>query len=541
MSKLTISTKLTLFAFTMIFLLCLGGAVSYFQVIQGQKHWNDYQLEVASRLNILLDLKAKFGYGGAIHNFKNLVLRGSDLTQRKKYAKRANEQLAAVLAAADRYRSITSLTREEKEAIVVVRGVADEYFQNTKLVLVQFEQNLAIHEVDRVVKIDDSPALKAFDVLEDSYVKLTAQENQGFINMVENTKIVLVTLFIVLVGFGMGFGFLIRKAIISKLTGVGQVIQAMSQGDLTVRATIPDQPDEIDELAGYVNQMANDLVTATRQSMEGTSELTETASGIAATSAQLAASSAETSTTIAEVVATVDEVRHTANLTNDKAQQLIGQSKQLIQVAQKGEQASSKAIEGILEINEEMASIADSTVKLSEQTQNIGEIIDAVNDLADQTNLLSVNAAIEAAKAGEAGRGFSVVAQEVKSLAEKSREATSQIRTILNDIQKATSMAVMATERGGKAVDVGVALSRESGSTITLLKASVEDSSMAAEQIGASSQQQFAGMDQLVTAMENIKDATAQNVDGARQLEHATQSLDGLSRNLKSISQQFRI
>jgi methyl-accepting chemotaxis protein len=108
------------------------------------------------------------------------------------------------------------------------------------------------------------------------------------------------------------------------------------------------------------------------------------------------------------------------------------------------------SIEGMKKIQTQMESIAESVVKLSEQSQAIGEIIASVNDLAEQSNLLAVNAAIEAAKAGEQGKGFAVVAQEVKSLAEQSKQATSQVRTIFNDIQKATTAAVLATEQGAR-------------------------------------------------------------------------------------------
>ena len=99
-------------------------------------------------------------------------------------------------------------------------------------------------------------------------------------------------------------------------------------------------------------------------------------------------------------------------------------------------------------IREQMESIADSVVRLSEQGQAISEIIATVNDIAEESNLLAVNAAIEATRAGEFGKGFAVVAQEVKSLAEQSRQATAQVRTILMEVQKATSAAVMATEQG---------------------------------------------------------------------------------------------
>jgi methyl-accepting chemotaxis protein len=180
-------------------------------------------------------------------------------------------------------------------------------------------------------------------------------------------------------------------------------------------------------------------------------------------------------------------------------------------------------------------------VRLSEQGQAIGEIIATVNDLAEQSNLLSVNAAIEAAKAGEQGKGFAVVAQEVKSLAEQSKQATAQVRTILGDIQKATTAAVLATEQGSKAVEAGVAQSAEAGESIRQLADSVIDAAQAATQISASSQQQLVGTDQVALAMENIRQASAQNVAGTRQTEIAARNLHELGLRLKQLVVQYKL
>ena len=180
-------------------------------------------------------------------------------------------------------------------------------------------------------------------------------------------------------------------------------------------------------------------------------------------------------------------------------------------------------------------------MRLSEQSQAICEIIATVNDLAEQSNLLAVNAAIEAAKAGEQGKGFAVVAQEVKSLAEQSKEATAQVRAILNDIQKATNAAVLATEQGNKAVEAGVRQSRDANEAINLMGRNIEDSAQAALQIAASSQQQLTGMDQVALAMENIKQASEQNVAGMKQVEVTTQSLHELGQKLKGLVAQYQV
>jgi methyl-accepting chemotaxis protein len=187
-------------------------------------------------------------------------------------------------------------------------------------------------------------------------------------------------------------------------------------------------------------------------------------------------------------------------------------------------------------IRQQMESIADSMVRLSEQTQAIGQIIASVDDLAAQSNLLAVNAAIEAAKAGEQGKGFAVVAQEVKSLAEQSKQATNQVRTILHDIQKATSAAVMATEQGGKAVETGVKQSTQAGESILALTGGVTEAAHAATQIAASSRQQLLGIEQVATAMESIKQSSAQNVASAKQLETSALNLNALGQKLRALT-----
>ena len=179
-----------------------------------------------------------------------------------------------------------------------------------------------------------------------------------------------------------------------------------------------------------------------------------------------------------------------------------------------------------------MESIAKTIVSLSEQSQNIGGIIASVTDIADQSNLLAVNASIEAAKAGEQGKGFAVVAQEIRSLAEQSKQATVEIRRILNEVQKSTNMAVMVTEQGTKQV---AALSKQvsqAGETIRTLEQASSEGAQASAQIVASAGQQAAGMVQIRQAMANIQGATQQNLASTKQAERAAQDLNALGTRL---------
>ena len=171
----------------------------------------------------------------------------------------------------------------------------------------------------------------------------------------------------------------------------------------------------------------------------------------------------------------------------------------------------------------------------------ISEITATVNEIASQSNLLALNASVEAARAGEHGKGFAVVAAEVRSLAEQSKQATGQIKTILDEIQRATNAAVMATEEGLKEVDSGVYLTNQAGETIEQLDASIVQSAGAAQQIVASAQQQTTGMEQIAIGMQSINQATSQNTVSISQAEDATRNLLKVSLDLEEAMARYSL
>ncbi|MBI9076667.1 MAG: methyl-accepting chemotaxis protein [Desulfatibacillum sp.] len=335
---------------------------------------------------------------------------------------------------------------------------------------------------------------------------------------------------------------LIAEDIASPVRRIALMVRDMAEGagDLTIRLQ-EGRRDELADLARWFNIFMEKLQAMVLDIKKGSEILAVSSSQISTTAAELASSSAQTSSSISQISTTMEQVKQTATLTSEKAEQVSHAAQYVARNSETGERATQEAVQGMNRIKEEMEFIAESIVKLSEQTQSIGDIIDAVGDLANESNLLSVNASIEAAKAGEYGKGFSVVAHEVKNLSDQSKQATAQVRTILNDIQGATSTAVMATERGSKAVDAGVGLSDQSGDTIRALVGSVNESSQAAAQIAASNHQQLVGMDQLSKAMMSIKDASLQNVEGAKQLEYAITDMHELGQQMKELAGKFKV
>jgi methyl-accepting chemotaxis protein len=316
------------------------------------------------------------------------------------------------------------------------------------------------------------------------------------------------------------------------LRGIAAAAEQMAAGDLRTTIT-PQSPDDV--LGVAFQRMSGNLRAQIGSMVEAANVLGASSSEIVASTTQLAASASESAAAVAETTATVEEVRQTAELASQKARHVSDSAQKAVQGSQNGRKSAEDVGAGMTRIRQQMDAIATSMARLSEHNQTIGQIIATVEDLAVQSNLLAVNAAIEAAKAGEHGKGFGVVAQEVRSLAAQSRQATGEVRGILGDIQAATASAVLATQHGGQAVEAGSRQTEIASEAIQALSGSVGEAAQAATQIAASSQQQLIGVDQVAGAMESIKQASSQNMVSARQLESAARNLNELGQRLKQI------
>jgi methyl-accepting chemotaxis protein len=273
----------------------------------------------------------------------------------------------------------------------------------------------------------------------------------------------------------------------------------------------------------------------TKPVREAVDALAATAAELLAGTAQQASGMQQQSSAVSETVTTVDEVLRTSEQAVQRAQSVADASRRAVEEGDRGRQAVEEAVSAMNAVKDRTSTTAESILMLSEQAAAIGDIITTVNEIADQSNLLALNAAIEASRAGEHGRGFGVVASEIKLLADQSKKATAQVRQILGDIQKATNNAVMVTEDGTKSVNAALDTVEASGRAITTLTEVISDAAQVALQITASAGQQNAGMAQIHQAMNQINAAANQNLAATRQSEEAARNLNTLGARLRRL------
>lgn len=340
---------------------------------------------------------------------------------------------------------------------------------------------------------------------------------------------------------GLLLSWRVSRSILVPLNDCVGAANRIRAGDLTGAPIEVSSRDEVGRLTDTFNQMRSSL----REVMGGVSSAIETMGAscnqILAAAKQQAAGASEQAASIQETTSTMEEVAQTGNQVAERARQVAAEAEATSSAAMIGIEGVKQASLAMDNIRRQVEALAENVVSLSEKTQAVGEVIGAVKDIAERSSLLALNAAIEAAAAGEEGRSFSVVAAEMKSLAEQSRDATVTVRRILEEIQRGINTSVMLTEETVKRVETGRQHTENAETTIRQLNQKVEDSVQAFQQITAATNQQQIGFEQVSLAMRYIEQATDQTVAATRQLEASVVALNDLSGRMRKSTEAYRL
>ncbi len=299
--------------------------------------------------------------------------------------------------------------------------------------------------------------------------------------------------------------------------------------------------DEIGELAKAFSKMVVDLRDTVGHVQEASSAVASSSAEISSSTEEMAAGAQEQTSQAGEVASAIEEMTKTILENSKNASDTTVNAKNARDIALDGSKVVEATIQGMRKIAEVVRASASTVNELGESSNQIGEIINVIDDIADQTNLLALNAAIEAARAGEQGRGFAVVADEVRKLAERTTNANKEIADMIKKIQRDTGGAVSSMEEGTRKVDEGIELADKAGQSLSEIVDKVQKVTDMITQIAAASEQQSSASEQISKNIEAISTVSQQTASGTEQVARAAEDLNRLTDRLHSLVSQFKL
>jgi twitching motility protein PilJ len=317
------------------------------------------------------------------------------------------------------------------------------------------------------------------------------------------------------------------------------IVSTVSEGDLTRRGAEGD--DTLGRVVQSVNKMLDHFSTMLTEVKQIGLSVSSSATEILAAAEQIAVGSQRQADEITNTSSAVEEMAASMNQVSRNAEASAEAARRALDMAEHGDKSVRDTSEAMSRIDSAVLQTSDKMRLLGARSSEISEIIDLINDIAAQTNLLALNAAIEAAHAGEAGLGFSVVAEEIRKLAERSARATKDVASLIKSIQNETSEALLAMEAGMSEVKGGSALASQASRALQDISEAVRQSSELIEEISAASDEQARVTSNLAGAMQTISSITLETSAGAHETAQTIQGMVGLSDRLNRSISQFRV
>ena len=326
---------------------------------------------------------------------------------------------------------------------------------------------------------------------------------------------------------------------LKQLTGISRDI-AQGEGDLTKRVPVSGK-DELGQLGKNFNLFIERLHQSLRRVGQLTDDVASASTQVSETANEIARGSETQTQRVTQSASAVEEMTMTAGEVAQNSLEAANIANETSQTASTGHQVVDETVAGMRQLSEAVGQSASIITQLGKSSDQIGEIVRVIEDIADQTNLLALNAAIEAARAGEQGRGFAVVADEVRKLAERTTKATKEIGDMIRQIQNDTKIAVTSMEEGTGKVAGGVELANRTGHALTQIKEMVLRTASMIQQIAGAAEQQSVATKQIADDLETVAQVSRESSSGSDASAKASRNLSQLATELQGIVSEFKV
>ncbi|HZG59870.1 MAG TPA: methyl-accepting chemotaxis protein [Anoxybacillus sp.] len=547
--KLTVTKKLFAGFLSVLIILSSIVAISFYQISAVDRTYNKLVEEDVEQLLMTKDLL--------------ILMRKAQSSQRGYLLSGDETSLQIFSKAHDDYQALskklmeTNLDSKEKGILQELNELEEEFYQFSNELFELKRQNKTA-EYSALVITKGRELLKQVEEkvteLEDYEKAILSANSKATSAEVESVKSFVLTLAIISVIAAIIIALYISRIISRPVVAIADAAQKIASGDLTVDEIKVKNKDEIGDLAKSFNQMAKNLRELIHQVASNAEQVAASAEELTASAEQTSKAAEQIATTMQDVAAGVDkqvqsveETSQTVNEMSIGAQQIASNAQNVssiaVETAEKATHGGKNievAIKQMNSINETVNGLAEVIKSLGERSKEIGQITNVITGIAEQTNLLALNAAIEAARAGEQGRGFAVVADEVRKLAEQSAQSAQQISRLISAIQEETNKAVQSMEAATKEVVAGIGVVNTAGESFNQIQNAVDEVTSHIQEISSAIQQMAAGTEQMVQSMQQIAKVAETSAAGTQEASSVTEeqlaAMEEISSSAESLS-----